>query len=298
MRIAVTGRYGQVARALMERAVEIGAEILPLARPDVDLARPETILVGLSALHADLVINAAAFTAVDQAETQPELAFAINHRGAEAVATAAASLKIPVVHVSTDYVFDGALDRPYLESDPVNPINTYGRSKLAGERAVAAAQPDHVILRTAWVYSPYGKNFVRTMLSLADHRSEVSVVADQLGAPTSALDIAGGVLMIARRLLERAEASELRGVFHMTGGGEATWADFAEAIFIASRGAGGGFARVNRIASSAYTTPAPRPANSRLNSSKLAEAYGLRLPSWRESLPACVRRLVQDERSS
>ena len=173
MRIAVTGRQGQVARALMERASESGAEILPIARPDIDLARPETILVALADLHADLVINAAAFTAVDLAETQSELASAINHRGAEAIAAAAASLKMPVIQLSTDYVFDGTLDRPYVESDPVNPINTYGLSKLAGERAVAVAQPDHVILRTAWVYSPYGTNFVRTMLSLADQRSEV-----------------------------------------------------------------------------------------------------------------------------
>ena len=219
MRIAVTGRQGQVARALIERGGAVGVKILPLARPDVDLALPETIPAALAAVQADLVINAAAFTAVDLAEAQSERAFAINHRGAEAVAAAAASLKIPIVQLSTDYVFDGTLDRPYVESDPVNPINVYGRSKLAGELAVAAAQPNHVILRTAWVYSPFGKNFVRTMLSLAGKRSEVSVVADQFGAPTNALDIADGILVVARHLLERPAASELRGIFHMTGGG-------------------------------------------------------------------------------
>jgi dTDP-4-dehydrorhamnose reductase len=297
MRIAVTGRQGQVAHALIERGGAVGAKILPLARPDIDLALPETIPGALAALHADLVVNAAAFTAVDLAEAQSERAFAINHRGAEAVAAAAASLKIPVVHLSTDYVFDGNLDRPYVESDPVNPINVYGRSKLAGERAVATTQPDHAILRTAWVYSPFGKNFVRTMLSLAHQRSEVSVVTDQLGAPTNALDVADAVLVVARRLLERPTESELRGIFHMTGGGVATWADFAEAIFAASRAAGGPFAHVNRISTSAYPTPAGRPANSCLDGGKLAAVYGLRLPSWRQSLPDTVARLLQ-ERSS
>ena len=194
-------------------------KILPLARPDIDLALPKTIPGALAAVQADLVINAAAFTAVDLAEAQSERAFAINHLGAQAVAAAAASLKIPIVQLSTDYVFDGTLDRPYVESDPVNPINVYGCSKLAGELAVAAAQPDHVILRTAWVYSPFGKNFVRTMLSLADKRTEVSVVADQFGAPTNALDIADGILAVAKRLLERPASSEHQRNFSHDGRG-------------------------------------------------------------------------------
>jgi dTDP-4-dehydrorhamnose reductase len=291
MRIAVTGRHGQVVRALIKRGGEAGIKVLPLARPDVDLARPDTILPALSPLHADLLVNAAAFTAVDLAESQSELAFAINHRGAEAVAAAAASLKIPVVQMSTDYVFDGALDRPYVETDPVNPINAYGHSKLAAERAVAATQANHVILRTAWVYSPFGKNFVRTMLSLAEHRPEVSVVADQLGAPTNAMDIADGILVVARQLLERRVAPELRGIFHMTSAGEATWADFAEGIFAALEAVGGPVARVMRISTSAYPTPAARPANSRLDCDKLAATYGIRLPPWRQSLPSCVRHL-------
>ena len=298
MRIAVTGRQGQVARALIERGGAVGVKILPLARPDIDLALPETIPAALSALQVDLVINAAAFTAVDLAEAQSERAFAINHLGAKAVAAAAASLKIPIVQLSTDYVFDGTLDRPYVESDPVNPINVYGRSKLAGELAVAAAQPDHVILRTAWVYSPFGKNFVRTMLSLAEKRSEVSVVADQFGAPTNALDIADGVLAVARRLLERPAASEHRGIFHMTGGDVATWADFAEAIFAASQAVGGPVAKVNRISTSAYPTPARRPANSCLDGGRLAAVYGHRLPSWQQSLPGCVRRLLLEREPS
>ena len=293
MRIAVTGRQGQVARALIERGGAVGVKILPLARPDIDLARPDTIPGALAAVQADLVINAAAFTAVDLAEAQSERAFAINHLGAKAVAVAAASLKIPIVQLSTDYVFDGTLDRPYAESDPVNPINIYGRSKLA-----AATQPDHVILRTAWVYSPFGKNFVRTMLSLADKRTDVSVVADQFGAPTNALDIADGILAVAGRLLEQPAASELRGIFHMTGRDVATWADFAEGIFAASQAVGGPVAKVNRISTSAYPTSARRPANSCLDGGRLAAVYGHHLPSWQQSLPGCVRRLLLDREPS
>jgi dTDP-4-dehydrorhamnose reductase len=298
MRVAVTGRHGQVVRSLIERGADAGIEIVPLARPEIDLERPEMIPAALSVLQADIVVNAAAFTAVDLAESQSELAFAINHRGAEAVAGAAAGLKIPVVQLSTDYVFDGTLDRPYVETDPVNAMNVYGQSKLAGEQAVASAQPDHVILRTAWIYSPFGKNFVRTMLSLADQRPEISVVADQLGAPTSALDIADNVLGVAWQLLERPGAPELRGVFHMTGAADASWADFAEGIFAASKAMGGPVARVVRIPTSAYPTAAGRPANSRLDCSKLAATYGLRLPAWRQSLLGCVQHLLQERRAS
>ena len=175
------------------------------------------IPAALSVLQADIVVNAAAFTAVDLAESQSELAFAINHRGAEAVAAAAASLKIPVVQLSTDYVFDGTLDRPYVETDPVNAMNVYGQSKLAGEQAVASAQADHVILRTAWIYSPFGKNFVRTMLSLADQRPEVSVVADQLGAPTSALDIADSILECGPAIARKAKCTGAQGSFSYDG---------------------------------------------------------------------------------
>lgn len=298
MRIAVTGRQGQVVRSLIERGADTGIEILPLARPDVDLGCPEKIPAALSALQADIVVNAAAFTAVDLAESQSDLAFAINHRGAEAIAAAAAHLKIPIIQMSTDYVFDGALDRPYVETDPVNAMNVYGQSKLAGERAVASTQPDHVILRTAWVYSPFGKNFVRTMLTLADQRPEVRVVSDQLGAPTSALDIADGILGVARQLLERPGAAQLRGVFHMTGAADSSWADFAEGIFSASKAMGGPAAQVARIPTSAYPTAAGRPANSRLNCGKLAEAYGLRLPPWPQSLRACVQELLHARQAS
>jgi dTDP-4-dehydrorhamnose reductase len=294
MRIVVTGREGQVARSLRERGAAAGVEILPLARPEIDLARPRSIQAPLSALRPDAVVNAAAYTAVDRAESEREQAFAINATGAGAVAAAAAALGVPVIHLSTDYVFDGALDRPYVESDVPNPMTAYGQSKLDGERMVAAAQPDHAILRTAWVYSPFGKNFVRTMLALAAQRAEISVVGDQHGSPTGALDIADAILAVARRMIERPGTAELRGVFHLAGDGEASWAEFAEAIFDESRAVGGPSARVIPIPSSAYPTPARRPANSRLNGDRMQAVFGVRLPPWRPSLSACVRRLVRE----
>jgi dTDP-4-dehydrorhamnose reductase len=294
MRIVVTGGQGQIARSLRERGGAAGVEVLPVARPDIDLARPESIHTALAALAPGVIVNAAAFTAVDLAESESERALAINGAGAGAVALAAADLKAPIIHLSTDYVFDGLLDRPYVENDAANPTTAYGRSKLAGEKAVAAAQPDHAVLRTAWVYSPFGKNFIRTMLSLAAQRAEVSVVADQRGSPTSALDMADGIIAVARQMIERPKASALRGVFHLVGSGEATWAEFADAVFAESRAVGGPSARVIPIPSSAYPTPAQRPANSRLNGDKILAAYGVRLPAWRDSLRTCVRRLLAE----
>ncbi len=292
MRIAVTGRHGQIARSLLERAPASGIDIVTVARPDVDLARPDSVEAGLRDLAPDAVVSAAAYTAVDLAESEPALAHAINAAGAGAVARAAARRGIPVVHLSTDYVFDGSLPRPYREDDPTGPLGVYGASKLEGERAVAAANPDHAILRTAWVYSPFGKNFARTMLALAGSRDEISVVSDQKGTPSNALDIADGIIAVVRNLLERPAAPELRGIFHMTGGGETDWAEFAAAIFAASAAAGGPSARVVAIPTSAYPTKARRPANSRLDNSRLAAVHGVRLPPWRQSLPGCIGRLV------
>lgn len=292
MRIAVTGRNGQVVQSLLERAAGSDILITTIARPEVDLARPASVEAALLALRPDAIVNAAAYTAVDLAESEPEQAHAVNSVGAGAVAKAADTLGIPVVHLSTDYVFDGSLDRPYSENDPTGPVGVYGHSKLEGERAIAAATDNHAILRTAWVYSPFGKNFARTMLTLASKRDEISVVSDQRGTPTNALDIADGVLAAARNLVARPGATDLRGVFHMTGGGEANWAEFAEAIFTASHAIGGPAARVIPIPSSAYPTPARRPANSRLDNSKLARTHNIRLPDWRQSLPATVARLV------
>jgi dTDP-4-dehydrorhamnose reductase len=293
VRLLVTGREGQVARSLAERAgTTDGFDLVFVGRPEFDLACARTIGPAIEAARPDLVISAAAYTAVDQAEDEPDLAFAVNAAGAGEVARAATAVGAPVIHLSTDYVFDGTLDRPYREDDRTGPQGVYGASKLAGEEAVAAANPCHLILRTAWVYSPFGRNFVKTMLRLAETCDEVSVVADQLGNPTSAMDIADAVLTVAGRL--RAEASFNRwGVYHLAGRGQASWADFAEEIFRVSRALGGPAAAVRRIPTSAFPTKAKRPANSRLDTAALQEAFDFSMPNWHDSCRSVIRRLVE-----
>jgi|SRR5256714_559900 len=295
MRIAVTGRFGQIAQSLVERGPNSNMEVLTLARPAVDLARPSDLTDVLGALRPQAVVSAAAYTAVDLAESEPVLAYQINANGAEALARAAARLRIPIVHLSTDYVFDGALDRPYCEEDAPRPINVYGLSKLRGEQLVAAVNPNHAIIRTAWVYSPFGKNFARTMLSLAGSRDEISVVGDQRGAPSSAFDIANGILNVLRNLIARPDDAAIRGVFHMTSGGDTNWAEFAMAIFAASVTNNRPFSRVRSIASSAYPTAARRPANSRLDNTKLERSHGVRLPLWRDSIPDTIARILAED---
>ena len=294
LRIAVTGWTGQVVCAMLER-VPVGVEVIAIRRPELDLSVPRTIAPALRAARPDVIVNAAAYTAVDQAESEPELAMRVNGEAAGEAARAAAALGIPMIQLSTDYVFDGGLDRPYREDDATGPISAYGASKLAGEQAVKAATDNHAILRTAWIYSPFGKNFVKTMLRLAETRDEVGVVADQAGSPTSALDIADAIIAIARNLTGRAEDASLRGVFHMSATGEAVWADVAESIFAERERQGGKPVRVKRIATADYPTPARRPANSRLDCGKLARAHGVRLPEWQGSLQACVARLLRDQ---
>ena len=294
MRIVVTGGpFGQVLESLLEAGPASGHEIIALGPPQLDLAGDgESIAQAIKAARPDAVVSAAAYTAVDKAESEPDLAFAINARGAGAVAKASSDLGVPIVHISTDYVFDGSKQSPYVEEDSTGPTSVYGASKLAGEEAVLAAHGNAAILRTAWVYSPFSANFVKTMLRLASDREEIGVVADQRGNPTSALDIASSVIRVLENLTESDDAA-LRGVFHMTGSGEANWAEFAEAIFAASASVGGPSARVRPISTSDYPTPARRPANSRLDSSKLARVHGARLPDWRKSTETVVSRLVR-----
>ncbi|HVP99624.1 MAG TPA: dTDP-4-dehydrorhamnose reductase [Roseiarcus sp.] len=290
MRIAVTGSRGQVAASLVERAGP-GFEVIALGRPEFELADRGAVVAGLEAARPDVIVNAAAYTAVDKAEAEEALAFRVNAEGAGHVAEAAARLGVPLLQLSTDYVFDGALDRPYREDDPTGPTGAYGRSKLAGEKEVARRCPNSVILRTAWVYSPFGANFVRTMLRLNETRDEVGVVADQRGNPTSALDIADALIAIAARVKDDS-APQLRGIFHMTGAGEATWADLAQVVFQEAEARGRRSTRVKPIATADYPTPALRPANSRLDNEKLGRVYGLRLPEWRQSVAVCCARLL------
>jgi len=292
-RMVVTGREGQVVLSLLERGAKDGRfEVIALGRPELDLSAPETIEAALQKARPDLIVSAAAYTAVDQAEGDEEAATVINGVAAGKIAEAAAALGVPVIHISTDYVFDGSKAAPYVESDPVAPIGAYGRSKLAGETAVTAATPNHAILRTAWVYSPFGKNFLKTMLKLAETRDSLNVVDDQVGNPTSALDIADAVLVIAANLLDSDDPA-LRGTFHLTGTGEGSWADFAIEIFAQSADMGGPTAEVGRIPSSAYPTPAKRPANSRLDCSLLEARHGIRLPDWKQSTSIIVERLAR-----
>ncbi|NWJ27270.1 dTDP-4-dehydrorhamnose reductase [Rhizobium sp. RM] len=296
MRLAVTGKNGQVVSALLARA-NIDLQIIALGRPELDLLHPETVLSALHDAKPDVVVSAAAYTAVDKAESEPDVAFVINRDGAKAVAEAAKSLGLPVIHLSTDYVFDGAKDGAYQENDPTGPTSVYGRSKLDGETAITESNANHAILRTAWVYSQYGNNFVKTMLRLAESRDEINVVADQIGCPTCADDIAQAIIVIAKRLVED-PSSDLRGVFHLSGSGETTWADFAKQIFAFSMAEGGKPMTVNEIKTAQYPTPAKRPANSRLDCSKLEKTYGIKLPDWQSSTQAVVTAIAQSRKET
>ncbi|CAN7470950.1 dTDP-4-dehydrorhamnose reductase [Phyllobacterium sp. LjRoot231] len=292
MRIVVTGREGQVVRSLTERAVHHSSiELIALGRPELDLARPETIVDAIHAARPDLVVSAAAYTAVDQAEDEPELAQAINAIGAGAVAQAAAEMGAPVIHLSTDYVFSGEGEKPYVETDPTGPRSAYGRSKLDGELAVGAANSRHLILRTAWVYSPFGKNFVKTMLTLAENRDTVSVVSDQWGNPTSALDIADGILHVADRL-RTDSAFDAFGIYHLAGTGNTNWSSFAREIFAASSQRGGPKAEVKDILTAEYPTKAMRPLNSRLSTDRFFGVFDWRAPKWNVSLASVIDKLV------
>lgn len=292
MRLLVTGRDGQVATSLALRAAaDPRLEIVNVGRPQIDLARPDTLRGVVAAVQPDIVVSAAAYTAVDQAEDEPELAMAVNATAPGVLAAEAAAANVPIIHLSTDYVFSGDGDLPYSEDDATGPRSVYGKTKLAGEHAVADASPRHIILRTAWVYSPFGKNFVRTMLRLAADRDVVSVVADQWGNPTSALDIAEGVFVVAARLLDRGAGAPY-GIYHLAGTGSTHWAGLAAHVFDVSREAGGPFASVREITTADYPTKARRPANSRLATDRLHQAFGWQAPEWQASCAHVVRQLL------
>ncbi|MHA6720050.1 dTDP-4-dehydrorhamnose reductase [Sphingomonas sp. RS6] len=288
MRILVTGKDGQVAQALAEQAKD--HELVFVTRPGFDLAQPATIEAAVAKVHPDLIVSAAAYTAVDKAESEPELAMAINGDGPGVLARAGAKIGAPIIHLSTDYVFDGSLDRPWREDDPTGPLGAYGATKLAGEQAVQASGADHAVIRLAWVYSPFGNNFAKTMLRLAETRDALNVVEDQRGCPSSALDIAAAILAVVERWQREGAAS---GVYHFAGSGETNWADFARAIFAESAKHGGPTADVTGIPTSAYPTPAKRPSNSRLDCTRFADTFGYRAPAWQDSLAVVVGRLLQ-----
>jgi dTDP-4-dehydrorhamnose reductase len=294
VRVFVTGADdGQLARSLGEAAaVSSDVEVGFGAPPVMDLTRPQTILPAMEAFRPDVVVSAAAYTAVDRAESEPELAYAINRDGAGAVAAAAARLGAPIIHLSTDYVFDGAKDGAYVETDLPSPQGVYGRSKLEGEQAVAAANPRHLIARTSWMYAPFGTNFVRTMLRLSAERDGLRVVDDQIGCPTYAPDLADAILAVVRTWSRDGWKSEHAGVTHFAGPDAVTWCAFARQIMAGAAARGGRSVDVEAITTAQYPTPASRPANSRLSTARLQSLFGLRLPPLDRSLSKCLDRLL------
>jgi dTDP-4-dehydrorhamnose reductase len=291
MIVLVLGGHGQLARSFAEAYPPASVRIIIQGRPTLDLLNPESITQTLDRVTPDIVVNAAAYTAVDKAESEPELAFAVNSEGVRRLATECASRDTPIVHLSTDYVYNGTKQGPYLETDSANPISVYGRSKLSGEQKLAQVNPRHIILRTAWVHSPYGTNFVRTMLRLATARKELSVVDDQCGNPTYAPHLAQAILAIIEKIGGEQSPISPWGVYHAVGTGEATWFDFAQTIFRCHQALGHDIPSVRPITTAEYPSPAPRPANSRLNTDKLARTFGLRLPPWQQGVAECVQRL-------
>lgn len=297
MRVLVTGRAGQLARALAHAAPD-GIALSLHGRDTLDLAVPGAAAMAIAAARPDLVINAAAYTAVDQAESESEAAHRLNAEAPGEIAAACAEAGAALIHISTDYVFDGASARPYREDDPTAPTGVYGASKLAGEAAVRAANPRSVVLRTAWVFSPWGKNFVLTMLRLAETRPELGIVDDQHGNPTSALDIAEACLAIAPRLVAAPADDPVWGAYHYAGCGTCTWADFAEAVFAeAGPRIGGKVPKVNRIGTKDYPTPARRPANSALDCGKFERTFGVATVPWREALKRVIGMIEEEGRA-
>jgi len=286
--LMVTGGAGQLATAMVQ---EGGAAVRRVGRPGFDFDRPASIAETVAALRPSIVVNAAAWTAVDAAEADPEGAGRANRDGPATIAALCADAGLPLIHVSTDYVFDGDKGAPYVETDMPNPMAVYGTTKLEGEQAVLAAYPRAIVLRTSWVYSASGKNFVRTMLGAAQKTDRLRVVGDQHGCPTSARDLAVAILAIVARLRDGWQP-EYAGVFHAAGSGDTTWYGLAEAVFAAARPYGHPVPAVDSIATADWPTPARRPPDSRLDCTKLHRVFGVRLPAWQDGVSRTVAELL------
>lgn len=287
MRILLTGVNGQVGWELQRTLAPLG-EVIAADRNRLDLADTSSIRRAVDAIAPDLIVNPAAYTAVDKAETEPELAQAINVAAPGELAQAAAARGIPLVHFSTDYVFDGRKHAAYTEADAPNPLGVYGATKLAGEQAVARAGAPHLILRTSWVYGLRGRNFLLTMQRLLRERDSLAVVDDQFGAPTWSRLIAEATALVIARWLDRPDQTASSGVYHLGCGGRTSWHGFTAAILAHLARADGRLASLTAIPTSGYPTPAARPANSQLNCDKLAAAFGVRLPDWETALALCL----------
>ncbi|WP_246050374.1 dTDP-4-dehydrorhamnose reductase [Asticcacaulis tiandongensis] len=290
----VTGQSGQVVSALKAASARRGIDLVTLARPVIDLARSDSLRLPVLAAQPDVIISAAAYTLVDQAESEPELAMRVNAHGPAALAQLADELDIPLLHLSTDYVFDGRKAAPYAETDLPSPINIYGETKLAGEKAIAAATDNHVILRTSWVFSPYGNNFIKTMMRRTATHETIRVIDDQTGCPTYAPEIADALLEIASRVTQDRTAA-LRGIFHFTGAGQTSWAGLADALFREMRAKGLKAGIVAPISTAEYGPQALRPAHSVLDCQKILTTYDIKLAEWPVSVRRCLDQLVQDK---
>lgn len=294
MKLLVIGRNGQLARSLVERAGgRPGVELLAIGRPQLDLGLPGSAGDAVRGQRPDIVINTAADTDVDGAEEHRLHAARLNAEGAGEVAEAAAAVGAPIIHISTDYVFDGSSAVPYREDAPTHPLNAYGSGKLAGEEAVRAANGNHLILRTAWVYSPFGRNFVKTMFEAADERDELRLITDKRGSPTSALDLADAILAIVDRW--RLGSIERQGtIYHLAGSGEASWYELADRVMVNRKRLGLRVPRLVPIAASDWPMRAVRPDYSVLDSGKFKRDFGITLPDWQQSVDEVVRRLAAD----
>ena len=286
--ILITGGTGQVGTGLT-LANRGRFEVVAPARAELDLLDAASIERNIASRDWAAIVNCAAYTAVDKAESEPEPAFAINAEAPGTIARAAAARAIPLLHVSTDYVFDGSKAKPYAEDDPVAPLGVYGASKEAGERAVRDEGGRSIILRTAWVVSPWGHNFIKTMLRLGAEREELGVVADQIGCPTSAIDIAETLLTLTERMLDRQESP---GTYHFVNSGQASWHDLASAVFAYAGARGMKTARVKAITTADYPTPAKRPANSRLSTAKLEQTFGMTPRPWQVAVEEILASLI------
>jgi dTDP-4-dehydrorhamnose reductase len=287
--ILITGGSGQLATCLLEQGGPY--PLRRIGRPDLDFDAPDTVPAVLASIGPRLIVNAAAYTAVDKAETDAEAAARANHLGPAQLARHCAEAGIPLIHVSTDYVFDGTKGSPYVETDTPNPTGVYGATKLAGERAVLAICPQAVVLRTSWVYAPEGKNFVLTMLGAAKRFPKLRVVADQTGCPTNAIDLADAIMAIAGTILHEGWKPEFGGVFHAAGTGATTWHGLATATFAEAARHGLTAPEVEPITTADWPTPARRPADSRLDGAKLAATFGVSLPPWQPSLAKTIARI-------
>jgi dTDP-4-dehydrorhamnose reductase len=293
MRVLVTGREGQLARSLLERSLlRTNIQISTLGRPKLDLEIRGNVSRLVADASPNVVINAAAYTAVDQAEDEPDRVFRINADAAAEVAAAAADIGARLIQISTDYVFGGGDDEPYDEEAEPNPLNVYGRSKLAGEEQVRSANANHLILRSAWIYSPFGRNFVKTVMRAGEQRDVLTVVNDQRGNPTSALDLADGILTVLEDWA-KGNRTGLGHCYHLAGAGETSWFDVAEHIVAECRRLGCPAARVKAIPTAEWPTKARRPRNSSLDCRKFERDFGYRAPDWRLSMIGVVRRLAR-----